>query len=135
MAFLIIQRISVSGFNNLLTKTQIMLKKIKALGFLLLFCAGVAFSQTTVVGNVMDEGGEPVIGASIQVKGTGLGTVTNVNGNFTLTAPSSATTLIISYVGMIPQEVPISPNVQVVLISDTELLDEVVVTAMGRPSE
>lgn len=53
-----------------------MFKKIKALGLLLLFCAGVAFSQTTVVGNVIDEGGEPVIGASIQVKGTLLGTVT-----------------------------------------------------------
>ena len=112
-----------------------MLKKIKALVFLLLFCAGIAFSQTTVVGNVMDEGGEPVIGASIQVKGTGQGTVTNVNGNFTLLTPAGSTTLIISYVGMIPQEVPISPNVQVVLKSDTELLDEVVVTAMGIRKE
>ena len=112
-----------------------MLKKIKALVFLLLFCAGVAFSQTTVVGNVMDEGGEPVIGASIQVKGTGQGTVTNVNGNFTLVTPAGSTTLIISYVGMIPQEVPINPSIQVVLKSDTELLDEVVVTAMGIKKE
>ena len=112
-----------------------MLRKIKALVFLLLFCAGVAFSQTTVVGNVMDEGGEPVIGASIQVKGTGMGTVTNVNGNFTLVTPAGSTTLIISYVGMIPQEVPINPSIQVVLKSDTELLDEVVVTAMGIRKE
>lgn len=83
----------------------------------------------------MDEMGEPVIGASIQVKGTGLGTITDVSGNFALNVPAGSNTLVVSYVGMISQDVPISTNVRVVLKADTELLDEVVVTAMGIKKE
>lgn len=78
------------------------------------------------------EDGLPVVGASVLVKGTTVGTVTDIDGNFTITnVPSSAGTLVVSYIGMRKQELKIKDVVNVVLLSDTELLDEVVVTAMG----
>ena len=89
------------------------------------------YSQVSVKGNVVDESNEPVIGASIQVKGTGEGTVTDYDGNFSLTVPSNESTLIISYVGMKTQEVSPAPNLRIVLQSDTELLDELVVVGYG----
>ncbi len=82
------------------------------------------------------EDGLPVVGASVLVKGTTVGTVTDIDGNFTITnVPSSAGTLVISFIGMKAQEVAIEPVVNVTLKSDTELLDEVVVTAMGISKE
>ncbi|HCM22587.1 MAG TPA: SusC/RagA family TonB-linked outer membrane protein, partial [Porphyromonadaceae bacterium] len=79
---------------------------------------------------------DPIIGASVQVKGsTGQGTITDVDGNFGFTAPAGATTLVVSYVGMITQEVPVSANVRVVLVADNRQLEEVVVTAMGIKKE
>ena len=86
-----------------------------------------------VTGNVTsEEDGLPVVGASVLVKGTTVGTVTDIDGNFTLTnVPSSAGTLVISFIGMQSQEVKIKPNVKVVLKSDAEVLDEVVVTGYG----
>lgn len=79
------------------------------------------------------EDNEPIIGASVLVKGTTSGIVTDLEGNFVIAdAPKDATTLQVSYVGMITQEVPITPGfIKVILKSDTKLLDEVVVTALG----
>lgn len=106
--------------------------KRKLTMFLALFFIGIglAVAQTQVRGTVVDEAGEPVIGATIQVKGTSQGTVTDIDGNFNLSAPAGGT-LVISYVGYQTQEVPVSANVRVVLSSDTEVLDEIVVTALG----
>ena len=100
--------------------------------FFILFCSwtGIVMAQTQVRGIVVDEAGEPVIGATILIKGTYQGTVTDANGNFILTAPAGGT-LLISYVGFITEEVPVSSNVQITLISDTEQLDEVVVVGYG----
>ena len=82
------------------------------------------------------EDGLPVVGASVLVKGTTVGTVTDIDGNFTITnVPSSAGTLVVSFIGMKTQEVKIKPVVNVVLHSDTELLDEVVVTAYGTSTK
>ncbi|WP_339116314.1 SusC/RagA family TonB-linked outer membrane protein [Petrimonas sp.] len=78
----------------------------------------------------MDENGDPAIGATIQVKGTMQGTITDADGNFTITAPAGST-LVISYVGYTTQEVPVSPNVRVTLVTDSELLEEVMVVAYG----
>lgn len=99
--------------------------------FLTLFFVGIGIvtAQTQVRGIVVDESGEPVIGATIQIKGTSQGTVTDVDGNFNLSAPASAT-LVVSYVGYETQEVPVSASVNVVLVSGTEL-DEVVVVGYG----
>ena len=78
------------------------------------------------------EDGLPVVGASVLVKGTTVGTVTDIDGNFTITnVPSSAGTLVVSFIGMKTQEVAIKPVVNVVLHSDTEVLDEVMVVAYG----
>ena len=89
---------------------------------------------STVRGTVTSaEDGEPIVGASILVNGTSLGTITDVEGKFSISnVPSSTTTLRVSFVGMKQQEVTIRRgNIQVVLAPDTEVLDEVVVTAMG----
>ncbi len=102
---------------------------------LLLIGIGAVTAQTQVRGTVSDEQGEPVIGASVQIKGTGQGTVTDIDGNFALSVPSGSNTLVVSYVGMKTQEVAVSPAMNIVLQADTELLDEVVVTAMGIKKE
>lgn len=96
----------------------------------------VVAQNTKVAGSVISaDDGLPVIGASIVVKGTMVGTVTDYDGNFTLEVPTNGKTLVISYVGMLTQEVPVGPNVNVILKSDTQNLDEVVVTAMGISKE
>ena len=113
-----------------------MKRKMNLLLMLCFISMGIAFGQTRVAGHVMDEAGDPIIGASVQVKGsTGQGTITDVDGNFGFTAPAGATTLVVSYVGMITQEVPVSANVRVVLVADNRQLEEVVVTAMGIKKE
>ncbi|GHU58907.1 SusC/RagA family TonB-linked outer membrane protein [Bacteroidia bacterium] len=93
-----------------------------------------AFAQesVTVTGNVKDAGGEPIIGGSVLVKGTTIGTVTDFDGNFTLTVPKGST-LSISYIGYKAQEITFTGQKQliVVLQDDTELLDEVVVIGYG----
>lgn len=108
--------------------------------FLLALAIGViqgAAQVTTVRGIVTtEEDGEPVIGASVIVKGTSLGTVTDVNGRFELSGlPPSATRLLISYISLMAKEVAIAPQVSVTLKSVTHLLDEVVVTALGISRE
>ena len=78
------------------------------------------------------EDGLPVVGASVLVKGTTVGTVTDIDGNFTITnVPSSAGTLVVSFIGMKTQEVAVKPVVNVILHSDAEVLDEVMVVAYG----
>ncbi|CAK7027767.1 MAG: TonB-dependent receptor P26 [Petrimonas sp.] len=106
--------------------------KRKLTMFLSLFFLGIGIvlAQTQVRGIVVDETGESAIGATIQVKGTTQGTVTDANGNFTITAPTGGT-LVVSYVGYTTQEVPVSANVRIVLASDAALLEEVIITAYG----
>ncbi len=107
-----------------------MKKRLKIFGFLFFLAIGMAFSQTQVRGIVVDEKGEPIIGASVLVKGTTSGASTDIDGKFTLSAPSPST-LVVSYVGMKTKEVPASANMKIVLQSDTELLKEVVVVGYG----
>lgn len=92
---------------------------------------GLVTAQITkVTGTVIsEEDGLPVVGASILVKGTAVGTVTDMDGKFQLpNVPSSAKTLVISFIGMENKEVPIKPSVKVTLKPMTELLSEVLVT-------
>ena len=99
---------------------------------------GLVTAQTQKVTGVVisEEDGQPVVGASVLVKGTTQGTITDVDGNFNLSnVPSSAKTLQISYIGMKTQEVAIKPTLKVVLKADAEVLEEVVVTAMGISRE
>ncbi len=98
---------------------------------LFLTIGGGIFAQTrTVTGNItLEEDGSPAIGASVIVKGTSIGVVTDVYGHFVLPGvPANATTLEISSIGMVTVEVPIQNVVNVALQADMELLDEAVVT-------
>ena len=106
-------------------------RKMKLLLSVLLLSVGVAMAQTRITGNVTDEKGEPVIGASILVKGTDQGTVTDLDGNFSLSVSSSSgkNYLIISYMGMKTQEVEAKPNLAIVLKEDATALGEVEITA------
>ncbi|WP_455667036.1 SusC/RagA family TonB-linked outer membrane protein [Phocaeicola sp.] len=93
---------------------------------------------TMVKGTVTSaDDGEPVIGASVLVKGTQIGTITDVEGQFQLTSvPVSAKYLVVSFVGMEQKEVPIKPgHISIVLKSSTQQMDEVVVTALGISRE
>src|SRR5690554_7265104 len=79
---------------------------------LFLFGVGIAVAQTRVRGVVVDDVGDPVIGATIQIQGTTQGTVTDIDGNFSLSAPADGS-LIISYVGYQTRQVPVSEIVKV----------------------
>lgn len=95
---------------------------------------GLVTAQITkVTGTVIsEEDGLPVVGASILVKGTAVGTVTDMDGKFQLpNVPSSAKTLVISFIGMQSQELPIKQTMNVILKPDTETLEEVVVLGYG----
>lgn len=91
-------------------------------------------AQTPVKGTVFDEAGDPVIGASIIVVGTTTGTITDLEGQFSLNVPQGAKHVKISYVGMIPQTLEIKPTMEITLKSDSQDLDEVVVVAYGTTS-
>ena len=98
----------------------------------MLLMVGTALAQTKVNGTVTSqEDGQPVIGASVLVVGTNVGTVTDANGKFSLTCPAGKNMLRITYVGMEPLEVGARPNMRIVLTSDQTALDEVIVVAYG----
>lgn len=106
--------------------------------FACLFFVGVSvvLAQTSISGKVISaDNGEEIVGATVMVKGTTTGTITNVNGNFTISLPGTNKTLVVSYVGMKTVEVQAAPNMVVRMESDTELLEEVVVTALGISRE
>lgn len=103
--------------------------KILLTGFILLFLSGVnAFAQTIQVqGTVVDDTNEPIIGASIVEVGTTNGTITDIDGNFQLTAKKGVL-LEISYIGYVSQQVKADALINVVLQEDSKMLEEVVVT-------
>lgn len=88
-------------------------------------------AQTQVSGTVVSQDNEPIIGVSILVVGTNVGTVTGSDGRFSLTVPAGKSMLRISYVGMETLEVSARPNMRIVLRDGDTNLDEIVVTAMG----
>ena len=114
-----------------------MKRKLMLLLACLLASIGLVIAQTPkkVTGVVIsEEDDQPVVGASVLVKGTTMGTVTDIDGKFTISdVPSSSRTLKISYIGMKTQEVPIKAGtIKVVLQPDAEVLEEVVVTGMQK---
>jgi len=102
--------------------------------FLLLCMIGMSvftYAQQKITGTVVDATGEPIIGASVVVKGTTNGTVTDFDGNFTLNVPAKSM-LEISYVGYVSQTVSAAKSpLRIVLKEDNELLEEVVVVGYG----
>lgn len=93
----------------------------------------IALAQQKVTGKVKDSSGEPVIGASVVVKGNNtMGTITDFDGNFMLDVPTKSV-LVISYIGYVTQEVPTAgkKSLEIILKEDTKTLDEVVVISYG----
>ncbi len=96
-----------------------------------LLSAGL-WAQTKVTGTVLDENGEGAIGANILVEGTTVGTVTDFDGQFELTVPEGKKNLVISYLGYKTATVPVKPTMKVTLETETQQIEEVVVTGMTK---
>ena len=110
------------------------LQSLLLVGFLL---ASVQFSfaQFTASGKIVDTQGEPLIGATVLVKGTTIGTVTDIDGNYTLQVPNDAAILVLSYTGFTNQEIAVTsanPNVDATMEVSAEQLTEVVVVGYGQ---
>ena len=109
------------------------LKRLVLPVLFLLMCVPFALAQSPakVTGKVIDDLGEPMIGVSVQVKGTTSGAITDIDGNYSVNVEPGAT-LVFSYVGYIPQEhVVKGGTLNVTLKEDTETLEEVVVIGYG----
>ncbi|MBL7966440.1 MAG: SusC/RagA family TonB-linked outer membrane protein [Prolixibacteraceae bacterium] len=112
-------------------------------GFLLVFILALSIfsgiAQTRIITGTVSssEDGLPIPGVSVSLKGTTTGTISNMDGVYSITVPESAKTLVFSFVGMITQEVAITANnkLDVILKSDVIGVEEVVVTAMGIAKE
>lgn len=119
--------------NNL--KQLIIRRYVPAVLLLLQTAIGFAQNDLTVKGTVKDSKGETVIGASVVVKGTsGVGTVTDFDGNFTLKVPSDKSVLVVSYIGNRPKEVRVGNQrtFKIVLSEDENVLGDVVVVGYGQ---
>ncbi|MBP5500505.1 MAG: TonB-dependent receptor [Bacteroidales bacterium] len=108
------------------------MSRITLLLAILLFSPLGLLAQTMVVnGVVVDEMGEPVIGANAYVKGTTIGAITDIDGNFSLSGVPTGATIGFSFVGYISQEQPARSQMNVVLVEDKKLLEDVVVVGYG----
>jgi len=109
------------------------MKRLTLLFTCFMVSMALAIAQNKQVsGTVTDENGEPVVGASVIVKGNAaIGAVTNVDGKFSLSVPESTTKLMVKYLGMQEQEVAASTNIMVKLRPSESSLDEVIVVAYG----
>ena len=117
------------------------MKQRKLLSFLLglmsimLLCSSTAMAQAlSITGMVIDKNSqEPVIGASVLIQGTSNGSITDLDGKFTLTNVPKSGNLVVSYIGYATQTIPINGKTtfSIVLAEDTETLDEVVVVGYG----
>ena len=103
---------------------------------MLVLCAVslLAYAQKTVSGQVIDQSGEPLIGVSIQVKGSTTGTITDFDGYYTMPNVKAGDVLVFSYVGFTTQEIAVGnqTTINVTLSEDTETLEEVVVVGYGQ---
>lgn len=110
------------------------MKKLVMLCMAASMSSSLAFAQSKITGVVKDSTGEPIIGASVTIKGAqGVGAVTDIDGNFSLTVPSGKKQLLVSYIGFTPQTVDVNGKntFTIVLKEDNQTLNEVVVVGYG----
>ena len=111
------------------------LSKVFLMSFILLFAMATQMmgQQKTITGRVMDALNEGMPGVNVQVKGTTTGTITNLDGDFTITVPNAKSTLVFTFIGYVKEEVVVGTQtkLQVHMKDDTQNLDEVVVVAYG----
>src|SRR5574344_81241 len=115
-----------------------MRKLLLLMSFMVALCVGLsAQTKTTITGTVIGDDGLPIPGASVIVKGTTVGTVTDIDGKYTLQVPEDAKDLVFTFIGMQRQEHAIDGKkvVNAELLSDSELVSEVVVTAYGTTTK
>ena len=122
---------------NSSSNQKLFLTRSRIFFLLLFFCSVSLMAQNGVVvkGKVLDANDEPLIGAAIVLKGnTNVGTVADLDGNFTLEVPDRNSVLTVSYLGMTPQDVKVNGRTMIVVVlrEDTEVLDEVVVVGYGQ---
>lgn len=113
-------------------KSRCLLKRLLIVFMLLVGSVPNMWAQKAIMGNVTDMNGDPIIGANVLVKGSTNGTITDFNGNFTLSVPTKGE-LEISFIGYITQIISIGKNnnVKVQLAEDTKTLDDIVVIGYG----
>ena len=110
-----------------------MKKKLSALLAMLFLFSGMALAQTKITGTVVSqEDGEPIIGASVKLKGSNSGAITDVDGKFTLTTSQSNPVIVVSYIGMMSKTLKGGQNMHIELEPDDTTLEEVVVTGMQK---
>ena len=113
---------------------MIMKEKFLTLISVLVLGISSAMAQNTITASgkvISNDDGEPIIGASVLVEGTTRGTITDINGGFTIANVDASATLKVSYVGMQTATVKVGRNLTIALKTDAKVLDEVVVTALG----
>ncbi|MFT6334264.1 MAG: TonB-linked SusC/RagA family outer membrane protein [Halioglobus sp.] len=112
------------------------MKKLSLLLFMFFCVVGMTFAQRTVTGVILDTGGESLIGANVLAKGSTIGTVTDIDGNFSLSVPDGVNTIVVSYTGYETQEVDVTglSNINITM-AEGQLLDEIVVTGLGIRKE
>ncbi len=98
----------------------------------LVFVVGLVMGQRTITGVITDDSGESLIGANVLAEGTTTGTITDIDGSFSLSVPAGINTIIISYTGYETKNIDITGlNTVTITLSEGRVLDEVVVTALG----
>lgn len=109
------------------------MKQLTLALMLVLFAVGSALAQRTISGTISDPSGEALIGASVLVKGTSKGAVTDIDGKYSIEVPEGSTTLVVSYTGYSTQELEIGASniLDITLSEAAAILDEIVVTAVG----
>ena len=115
-----------------MNKNKIRFKLNLSVFFLIFFTTALFAQDRAIRGVVKDNHGEAIIGANVMVKGTAIGTATDLDGNYSMSVPSSATTLTVSYIGMRDVDVPIKGDVvNIVMEEDVASLDELIVIGYG----
>ncbi len=126
----------LSKRRSLLTDIRVyLLKSLMLLWVVLISLSGFAQDTKLVEGKVLDEQGSPVIGATVIIKGvTGVGTATNFDGEFSLRVPSDNQVLVISFIGMLKQELDVTnrTNVTVTLAEESQQLGETIIVGYGQ---
>lgn len=108
------------------------MKRLSLFFFALILSAGTLLAQRTITGTIVDNTGEALIGANVLAKGTAVGTITDLDGTFSLDVSDGITALIVSYTGFETQEIDITATNDVnIVLTQGELLDEVVITSLG----
>ena len=112
------------------------MKKLSLLLLVVLCAVGTTLAQRTITGQIVDDAGEPLIGANVVVKGTTIGTVTDFDGNYSLEIPEDNAILVVSYTGYATQELTVGPSSEMnITMSEGVELGEVVVTGLGIKRE